>query len=486
MTTHQKRGRVLLMTSVAVVVSLGGAAVLAREMHLDQRLRQIAGLQTESDARSEPAKLIEQAKQALAQNHPDVAAIFLKSALAAEPENPDLRLLLGIALFRTGDTASAERELRMAREKGAPDSKVLPILFGVMIARSEDEQLLAQFPPPTEGDTSALASDPLRARASALGRTGRLSDAAASLDRALSFDSSVANFVTRAQLAQRMGQDALALKMVDDAISKSPKEAVALILKIDLLLQDKQQEKALEIANALVNYYPDNAQALMTRARVYLQMKDNTRALADIDAGLKVAPRMPQGLYYKALAMEQANDVKEAWEIAQALPPGFVNSRPEIGSAVAQIAIKAGHVEIGTSMLAATVANFPKYVDGRVRLAFRYLELKDATRALQTLQPVSDSSDPRIVLMLAQAYEMQQQYTTAAEYAQKASDAGIGGDALKRRIALTTLQAGNIDAAIVELEKLNAASPGDAQVAGPLLGALISKNDYDKAQELTE
>jgi len=184
MTTHQKRGRVLLMTSVAVVVSLGAAAVLAREMHLDQRLRQIAGLQTESDARSEPAKLIEQAKQALAQNHPDVAAIFLKSALAAEPENPDLRLLLGIALFRTGDTASAERELRMAREKGAPDSKVLPILFGVMIARSEDEQLLAQFPPPTEGDTSALASDTLRARASALGRTGRLSDAAASLDRA--------------------------------------------------------------------------------------------------------------------------------------------------------------------------------------------------------------------------------------------------------------------------------------------------------------
>ena len=178
MTMHQKntssgnRGRVLLMTSVAVVVSLGTNAVIAREMHLDQRPWQVAS--TGSDAKSETAKLLEQAKQALAQNHPDVAVIFLRSALAAEPENLDVRLQLGIALFRTGDLASAERELRTAREKGAADSNVLPILFGVMLARSEDEQLLAQFPPPAEGDTSALASDTLRARASALARRGYL------------------------------------------------------------------------------------------------------------------------------------------------------------------------------------------------------------------------------------------------------------------------------------------------------------------------
>src|SRR3974377_1498713 len=138
MTMHQKkassgkRGRVLLMISAAVVVSFGAPAVIAREMHLDQRLGQVVSVNTESDARSESAKLVEQAKQALAQNHPDVAAIFLRSALAAEPENADLRLQLGFALFRARDTASAERELRTAREKGAPDSKVVAILFAVL------------------------------------------------------------------------------------------------------------------------------------------------------------------------------------------------------------------------------------------------------------------------------------------------------------------------------------------------------------------
>jgi predicted Zn-dependent protease len=235
-----------------------------------------------------------------------------------------------------------------------------------------------------------------------------------------------------------------------------------------------------------VNYYPDNAQALIIRARVYLQMKDNAKALADIDAGLKVAPRMPLALYYKALVMEQANDVKQAWDLVQNLPPAFVNSRPEFSNAVSRIAINAGHAEIGTSMLAAAVANFPKNVDARVQLASRYLQLMDSTRALQVLEPMSDSSDPRIVLLLAQAFEMQQQYSKSVEYLEKASDAGIGGDALKRRIALTNLEGGNVDAAIAELEKLNAASPGEAQFAGPLVGALIRKNEDAKAQEITE
>jgi putative PEP-CTERM system TPR-repeat lipoprotein len=480
----KRHGRVLLMASAAAVVALGATAVSAREVHLDQRPWQVASTGTET--RPETAKLIEQAKQALSQNHPDVAAIFLRNALAAEPENADVRVQLGTALFRSGDLVAAERELRTAREKGAPDASVLPILFGVMIARSEDEQLLAQFPPPSESDTSAVASDTLRARATAMARRGNLREAAASLDRAISFNSSVANLVARAQLAEGMGQKGLALQSVDEALSKSPKEAAALILKIDLLLQDKQQDKALETANQLVNDYPNNGQALINRARVYLQMKDNTKALADLDAGLKLAPSMPLGLLYKALILDQANDTKQAWSLVQDLPPAFVNSRPDIGTSVGQIAIKAGHLEIGTSILAAVVANYPKDVNARVSLATRYIELKDTTRALETLQPMSDSSDPRIILLLAQAYQMQQQYSTAAEYAQKASDEGVGGDALKRQIALINMQGGKIDAAMNELEKLNTASPGDPLVAGPLIGALINKNELAKAREVAE
>ena len=482
--TRTNRGRVWLLTTVAALIGVGTSAVNAREANFDQPWPQHASLQIA--ASSDTAKLLEQAKQALAQHHPDVAAIFLRSALAADPENADLHLQLGVALFQSGDAASAEGELRTAREKGAPDSSILPVLLGVMLSRKEDAQLLAQFPAPAETDGSPLASDILRARASALLRTGKPRDAAASLDRALSTDRSVANLTTRAQLALTLGQRPMALKLLDEALSKSPKEAAALMLKVDALLQDKQQDKALDAANQLVKDYPGNAQALITRARAFSEAKDNAKALADLDAGLKLAPGMPLALYYKALLLEQANDVKQAWGLVQNLPPTFVNARPEIGAAVAQIAIKAGHLEIGTSMLASAVARFPKDINVRARLASRYLELKDATRALQTLEPMADSKDPRIILLLAQAYGMQQQYSTAAEYLQKASDEGWGGDALKRDIAVANIKGGKVDTAIEELEKLNTANPGDQLVAGPLIAALIDKKEIAKAREITD
>ena len=389
-----------------------------------------------------------------------------------------------MALLRTGDTASAERELRSARQYGASDERVLPVLFTVMLARSEDGQLLAQFPAPAESDTSALASETLRARAVALSQTGDQNGAAASLDRALSFDRSPANLLARAQLARSIGNTDLALKLIDEALSKSPKDVLALVTKVDLLRQTKQNDKALAAANTLVQFYPDSAEALMTRAGVYLQLQQHDKALADIDASLKDVPGMTLGVYYKALAMEEAKDVKQAWDLAQTLPPAFVNSRAAIGSAVSQMAINAGHLEIGTSILSAAVQNFPKDVDARVRLAARYLQLKDPDHALQTLQPTADSSDPRIMVLLAQAYDMQHQYDKSIEYLEKASANGVGGDFLKRRIALTNLEAGNLDTAIDELTKINVAAPGDAQSAGPLIEALLRQNDDAKALDV--
>ena len=188
-----------------------------------------------------------------------------------------------------------------------------------------------------------------------------------------------------------MGGDTdLALKLIDEALSKSPKDVFALVTKVDLLQQTKQNDKALAVANDLVQYYPDNAEALTTRAGVYLQLDQHDKALADIDASLKAVPGMTLGVYYKALAMEQAKDVKQAWDLAQTLPPAFVNSRAAIGSAVSQMAINAGHLEIGTSILSAAVQNFPKNVDARVRLAARYLQLKDPDHALQTLEPTAE------------------------------------------------------------------------------------------------
>jgi putative PEP-CTERM system TPR-repeat lipoprotein len=481
-----RQRRIVLIAGIATVVGASAVAALAYGTEFGKRAvhAMTARLSGTHDTRSEFAKLMDQARQALAQNQPRVAVIFLKNAVSAAPQDADAHLQLGVALLRTGDTASAERELRSARQYGASDQRVLPVLFTVMLARSEDGQLLAQFPAPAEGDTSPIASETLRARAVALNQTGDQKGAVASLDRALAFDRSPVNLLARAELARSMENTDLALKLIDEALSKSPKNVLALVTKVDLLRQTNQNDKALAAANTLVQFYPDSAEALMTRAGVYLQLQQHDKALADIDASLKDVPGMTLGVYYKALAMEEAKDVKQAWDLAQTLPPGFVNSRAAISSAVGQMAINAGQLEIGTSILSAAVQNFPKDVDARVRLAARYLQLKDPDHALQTLEPTADSSDPRVMVLLAQAYDMQHQYDKSIEYLEKASANGVGGDFLKRQIALTNLEAGNLDTAINELTKINIAAPGDAQSAGPLIEALLRKNDDTKALDV--
>jgi putative PEP-CTERM system TPR-repeat lipoprotein len=483
-----RRWRIPVAAGVAAVAGTTLVAAAASRTEFSEGAAHALTLRVAAadDTQSGLAKLMEQARQAMAQNQPRVAVIFLRNAVAAAPKDSEAHFQLGVALLKTGDTVSAERELRSARQYGTSDERVLPVLFAAMLTRSEDAQLLAQFPAPAESDTSATASATLRARALALSKTGDQKGAVASLDRALSFDRSPGTLLARMQLARSMGDNDLALKLVDETLSKSPKDVVALVTKVELLMQTKQNDKALASANTLVQYYPENAEALMTRAGVYLQLNQHDKALADINISLKAVPGMPLGIYYKALAMEQAQDVKQAWELAQTLPPAFVNSRPAIGFAVSQMAINAGHAEIGTSVLAAAVQNFPKNADARVRLAARYLQLKDPDRALQTLEPMADSSDPRIMVLLAQAYDMQHQYAKSIEYLEKASANGFSSDFLNRRIALSNLEAGNLDTGIDELTKLNAAAPGDAQTAGPLIQALLRKNDDAKALEVAK
>lgn len=480
------RRRRALMTSAAVIVGLGVIGVGVYKTPFGWRTVHslLASLSGTHDSQSQFEKLMNQARQALVQNHPDVAIIFLKNAAAAAPKTGEAHFELGEALLKAGDAASAERELRGARQLGAADADVLPDLFFAMLARSEGQQLLAQFPAPADGDKSALASMTLRARAVAMTQTGDSDGAAASLDRALSFDRSPLNLVARAQLAQSTGDAQLAMGLINEALSKSPKDASALLTKVDLLMQANKTGEALAAANDLVKYNPDSPEALMTRAGVYLQLKQHDKAMADINASLKAVPGMALGVYYKALAAEQAQNVKEAWDLAQSLPPAFVNSRAEIGSAVSQMAINAGHMEIGTSILSATVLNYPKNTEARVRLAERYLQLKDSKRALDTLLPVKDSTDPRIMVLLGQAYDLDHNYAKSIEYLEKASATGIGGDLLKRQIAVSNLEAGNLDEAIAELAKLNETAPGDPQTAGPLIDAFLQMNQYGKALDV--
>ena len=430
--------------------------------------------------------LLRQARQAMVQGQPRLAIIYLKNAADLAPQNGEVHAELGVALLGSGDAGSAERELRTARHFGMPDAKLLPFLFDSMLRRGEQQQLLNEFPPPAQNDHSPTASIVLSARAIALARAGQNQLAVAALEQALSFDRSAGILAERAQLAYAVGDRVLAEKLTDEALSKTPNRLDALMLKIALLQQSKQGNQALNVADMAVKYYPTDPRALMTRVGVYLQLNQDAKAGGDVDKILAAHPGFPEAVYYKAILRERAKDLQGAWSLAQSLPTDYVRSSAKIGLSVAQMAANAGHLEVGAATVSAIVVKFPDNADARVRLASLYIQLKDAPRALETLQPMQGSQDPRALVLLGEAYALEKQFGKSTEYFEQASAAGFGGDALKREIAKSSLQSGNLDTAIPEYQALNAKDPARPEIAGPLIAALLRKGDATAARGVAD
>jgi len=122
---------------------------------------------------AEVRKLLKDAQTALKSGNISLTLILLKNAVNAEPHNGVIRANLALVMLRTGDTPSAERELRQARADGAPDQLVLPALFQAMLARSEYQKLLDEFPDPGATAQGLEASIVMRARAEAFQALGR-------------------------------------------------------------------------------------------------------------------------------------------------------------------------------------------------------------------------------------------------------------------------------------------------------------------------
>lgn len=430
--------------------------------------------------------LLRKARDAMKQGHPGVAVIYLKNAQSIAPQNPTVRLELGVALLNSGNSGDAERELRVARQRGAAPAQVLPPLFQAMLANHEARQLLLQFPSPGQSDHSALAQVTLRARAAAQMQLGQNQAAVASLDQALAGGHTIENLTARAQLAHEMGDNSLAAKLTDEALSKAPSNIPALLMKVTLLQTANQATQALRFADGLVKQAPKSPLSLMTRAGVYLQLNQDAKALADIDAALASKPDLPQAVYYKAIVKARSKDPKGAWTLAQTLPPGFVHSRADVGIAVSQMAFDAGQHQIGMSTLSYVVTTFPKNVDARIRLALEYLQQKDVKHALQTLSPLEDTTDPRAMVLLGQAYADEKNYAKSLKYLESASATGFGGDVLKQQVATSNLRVGNLDDAIKEFQQLSAKQPANPQIAGPLIAALSHKGDVEAAAKVAE
>lgn len=429
-------------------------------------------------------KLLADARKAAASGDARLALIYIKNAVSAAPRNGAVRLELGKLLLQVGDAVNAERQLRDARKDGAPDTLVLPPLFQAMISRDESQLLLDQFPDP--GASGPAAADILKGRALALQKLGQNEEALLAMDRSLALRRDAPGLLTRARMAIQRGDLAGAASLVDEAVKNWPDDPDAMLFKIEMLLVSRDNAAALDFANQMNSRFPKSLPGQFARIDAYLRLNQDTKAKAEVDAILAQRPGLFMAVYYKALLKARAGDVKGAWGLAQTLPASFLDADQGTAAMVAQMALSAGDLETGASMLTRMLKDHPDQFETRVRLAELRVQQNAIGSALNVLRPVQDSTDPRVARLLSIIYLRTNRPAQALDALKKLDAGSRGNAAIKRSIGLLELHAGNTNQAIQLFSQAAALEPTNPSIVAPLIDTLIQQRRFPEALKVAD
>jgi putative PEP-CTERM system TPR-repeat lipoprotein len=427
------------------------------------------------------AHLVSEAQKAIQAGNIPLAVINLKNASSAAPRNAAVRTQLGEVLAQSGDYYSAERELRQARKDGASDQTVLPSLFQVMLFRHEEKALLEEFPDPPPNANSAAAADVFKAHALAMQNLGQTAAAAAAMDKSLQLRRDASGLLARARISQLQQDIPGAMGFVDQATKLSPADPGPMLFKFGLLMADNKLDAALGLSNDLIARFPTNLPAHVARVEVLMRMNQLAKANSEVDAILAKTPGTAVGVYYRALLMAKAGNIKGAWNNAQTLPPQFIQSQPGTALNVSEMADRAGATETAAAILSSAVAAFPSDASLRLRLAAIRIRQQDSVGALNALEPIKNSLDPATTQLLAQIYLKAGKPDDALSSLQGLDQAGKGSDAVTLDIVGIEKGQGQSDEALKSLTQAVARKPNDPALVSQLVMALASAGRFADA-----
>jgi len=419
-------------------------------------------------------QLLDDAEKAMKAGKKDEGVRLLNMASNLAPNNPFVVARFAAALNMTGNFQDALTRIQRARKLGAPEDVLLGPTLDAMLSLGQNQVVLDLYPDPGT-KTTYSAGMILRARASALQVLGDSAGANAAMQRSLAILNDYDGVMTAARIALMQGALNAAEPQVDAALKLKPGDMDASILKIDLAMQEKMPAKAQQMAEKLVSDNPRSVAALLTRIKVYLSTDRADKAELDVDRILE-EKALPIARYFKAIILARHNDIKGAWEIAHSLPKEYFQLDPGVAVNIANMAIGAGYMDSGATILTVAVQRFPYYTEPRLQLADVRIRQNSPEHALNALALLRDSKDPRVMLLFARVALLKKDRAAAKKYIEQAIDAG-GGEDLRTVDKQTALQA---------MSDYVARHPGNKPVKKQYALLLLGFGDLPKAKELYE
>ena len=430
---------------------------------------------------------VAQAKESLDKGDLPAAQIYLKNALGKNPENSQARWLLGNLYLDTGNGASAEKELGKARELGVVDESVMPLLARALLQQEKYQEVLeleSGYSLSNEAAAELLAS-----RGLAYLLLGESDNAQRELDNALSKNpNSAYALVERARLSVNQRNFEEARPYLDKAFEINPDYAFAWSLLGDLNRHENNLEAAIEAYTKAINNSNNTSRDLLERAMLFIRQKQYEKAQYDVAALKKLVPGHPkvdfvQGLVH--LRQKKLAQAQESFEQCLRKDPNHMLATYYLGVTH----FINGNIEQADRNLSSYVNAYPGSINGRKLLALIKLRQKDFKTAEELIRPVvvSEKTDTVDALnILADALLYQGKIDELMPIVEKVTALRPDSASARSRMGIGLLLHGEEEAGVESLETAIEIDPQFQHADLLLVLNYLHTKSYDKAQQAAE
>lgn len=412
------------------------------------------------------------------------AIIQFKNAVQKDAQGGEARYWLGYTLFRAGDPAAAEIELRKAIAAGYSADVAEPELLSVLMdmnqfAKAGEEAAKAKV-------TSAPAKAYVLATQGTVALINNRADEARRLaaEAATADAGSAAPQVLRARLALADSKTDEARKILADVVTRAPEDYDALRLSADLALGEGKPKEAFALYDRVLAVRPASVSTYLALVPALLRENDIPGAESRLTAMKKVAAGSGATRYLEALVAYTKGDRARAREtVRQVLKAGsdFVPALLLAGT----VEYELGNFVVAETHLQKVAAAVPGDARSRrllISIHLRTGEVKKARARLAELMKLDPDSAATNVLA-GQVATASREPAKAAEYYQKAVARDPKNALSRTMLGTSKMMRGDVQHGVADLEAASAADPQRIEADLALIQYFLQQKQFDKAAQ---
>lgn len=410
------------------------------------------------------------------------AVVALKALLLQEPNHAQGRLLLGRIHLDLSDGASAEKELHRARDLGAADAEVVPLLARALLLQGKVDAVfgLASTQPLTPVAKAQLDA----ARGLAQLAKGDPERAQQWIDAALAAAPETLEVqLAAAQLLLAQGKTAAARAAIAAAQTRNPEDGRTWSLLGDLESRGAAYGAATAAYSRAMALHANPLRDQLRRGMARLGQADVAGAASDADALLQRAADQPAVQYFAGLVRFQQGQFEAAADALQKAATATGNRHAPslvlLGASQAQL----GNAALALELAERAVALAPDYAPAPKLLATLTLQQGQAAAAERLLRPILDAQpdDLDAKNILATSLMLQGRSDEAARLLEAIAGQRQDRADAQLRAGIGLFAAGNQVPGLAALRQAAELAPEQAQVNTAVVATLLAARHADEA-----